>query len=427
MARRVAFAWLLLLTSWGLALGAQRPVPVHYFWAENCSHCARARPQLEALLARYPAAQLHSYEIWQDRAHFELLSLLVERAGQGPPATPTLAIGDRLWVGLGPAAFAEAEATLQRCLAEGCPDPLAGVRQVPAAVPGPAPAPPAPPPPPAAVTLPGFGSFDPQGASLPLLTVVLGLLDSFNPCAFFVLFFLLSLMLHAHSRRTMWLVGGTFVLCSGLVYFLFMAAWLNLFLLVGQLRGVTLAAGLLALLVALINIKDFFWFRAGVTLSIPEQAKPGLFARMRALLRANSIAPVLAGTLVLALAANSYELLCTAGFPMVYTRILTLHELAGWRYYAWLGLYNLIYILPLFVIVAIFAITLGRRTMSEWQGRVLKLLSGVMMLLLGLALLLRPALLGDPWSAAALLPAAGLICGALLGIEHWRRRRSAAG
>ena len=174
------------------------------------------------------------------------------------------------------------------------------------------------------VHLPFVGAVDAKALSLPVLTLVLAGMDAFNPCAFFVLLFLLSLLVHAKSRTRMAIVGGTFVLFSGLVYFVFMAAWLNVFLIAGELRVITLIAGLLALTVAALNIKDFFWFKEGPSLSIPESAKPGLFKRMRGIVATGSLGPMLASTVLLAIVANSYELLCTAGFPMVYTRVLTL-------------------------------------------------------------------------------------------------------
>jgi hypothetical protein len=192
------------------------------------------------------------------------------------------------------------------------------------------------------VTLPWFGRINVQALSLPLLTVVIAGLDAFNPCAFFVLMFLLSLMVHGGSRRRMLLIGGVFVFFSGLLYFVFMAAWLNLFLLLGALRWITVVAGIVAVFFALINIKDYFWFKQGVSLSIPARAKPQLYQRTRQLLRAERLPTVLLGTTLLALAANAYELLCTSGFPMIYTRTLTLNALTPAAYYLYLALYNLI-------------------------------------------------------------------------------------
>jgi len=198
-------------------------------------------------------------------------------------------------------------------------------------------------------------------------------------------------------------IGGIFVAVSGVVYFLFMAAWLNLFLLIGELEWVTLGAGLLAVAIGAIHVKDYFWFKQGISLSIPESAKPGLFERMRGLLRAENLPAMVLGTLVLAVVANSYELLCTAGFPMVFTRVLTLNELPASGYYGYLALYNLVYVIPLAVIVALFARTLGSRKLSEHEGRVLKLMSGLMMLELGLVLTLAPAWLNSLLTAVLLL------------------------
>jgi hypothetical protein len=220
--------------------------------------------------------------------------------------------------------------------------------------------------------IPVLGKLDPGEMSLPLFTPVIAGLDAFNPCAFFVLLFLLSLMVHARSRFRMPVIGGTFVFFSGFVYFLFMAAWLNLFLAIGAAPVVNLVAGLVAVAIGLMNTKDYFLFRRGPSPSIPDGAKPGLLRRMRGLLQADNMAAMLAGTITLALAANSYELLCTAGFPMVYSRVLTINDLAGLQYYAYLALYNLIYVLPLLVIVILFTATLGAALLllawERWKG-----------------------------------------------------------
>ena len=261
-----------------------------------------------------------------------------------------------------------------------------------------------------------------RGRSLALVTVMLAGLDAFNPCAFFVLLFLLSVLVHARSRPRMALVGGVFVLFSGLFYFAFMAAWLNLFLLVGGMGVVTAVAGALAVVLAGVNIKDYLRPGRGPSLSIPDGVKPGLFQRMQGLLHAQRLPALLTGTVALAAAANSYELLCTAGFPMVFTRILTLQGLGTFQYYLYLLFYNLVYVLPLALIVVVFVLTLGRRKLGERQGRLLKLLSGLMMLGLGTALLVAPERLARVSTALALV-AAALAGTAIAWLwERWRGR-----
>ena len=410
----LGLGWLLLASGVGWA---QAPPPrLHFFYAENCPHCSEMKPFLQQLQQRYPGLEVKTYDVWQDRAAFEQMVALAKRSGTTAVSTPTTALGDGVWFGFNPEVAAAVEAMVRHCLAAGCPDPLAPEPAEPVVAPPPTPPPPATEP----LQLPVFGQLEPEAVSLPLLTLVLALLDSFNPCAFFVLLFLLSLLIHARSRKLMLLVGGSFVLCSGVIYFLFMAAWLNLFLLAGSLPLITTLAGLVALAVAAVNIKDYFWFHQGVSLSIPEQAKPQLFERMRQLVKGGRTLSVLGGTLVLAVLANSYELLCTAGFPMVYTRVLTLRGLSTWQYYGYLALYNAVYILPLLVIVVVFTLTLGSHKLGEQEGRILKLVSGLMMLGLGLVLLLQPALLNNLFAALALL-ALSLALAAL--IVAWGRRK----
>jgi hypothetical protein len=261
----------------------------------------------------------------------------------------------------------------------------------------------------APVSLPFVGQVDAASVSLPVLAVVLGGLDAFNPCALSVLLFLLSVLVATRSRTRMAVVGLTFVAVSGVVYFVLMAAWLNVFLIAGELRVLTLAAGAAAVVAALINIKDFVWFRRGVSLVIPESARPAIFGRMLDLGEATSFRAILVATVLVAAAANTYEMLCTGGFPVVFTRALTLHDLPTPTYYGYLVLYNVVYVAPLALIVVGFAVTLGSRGVSVVEARRLKLLSGLLMLALGVELLVSPDRLSD-------LGTSVIVFGASIGI-----------
>ena len=381
--------WLLcLMTQVPTAISYQNPdadnqgeIVLTYFWGVGCPHCAKAKLFLAELQKRHPRLVVRQYEVMEQRENIPLLMEMARKAGKEATGVPTIFIGNRMYNGFSAETSHELEQEVER-LAATTPHHADSGK---------------------GVTLPLLGTVDPEALSLPVFTIVIASLDSFNPCAFFVLLFLLSLLIHAHSRLRMFLVGGIFVLCSGMIYFLFMAAWLNLFLVAGHLPAITFGAGVVALIIALINIKDFFLFKKGVSLTIPDQAKPGLFERMRGLVKAGSLPSMLFGTLVLAVVANAYELLCTAGLPMIFTRVLTLNKLSPGFYYLYLAFYNLVYIVPLALIVAVFTVTLESRKLSEWQGRVLKLVSGTMMLGLGVLMMVKPALLNNAIASILLL------------------------
>lgn len=397
MTRRLLLALLLALTT--LTAIAETAVDLHVFWSLRCPHCLKALPELRQMAAEHPWLHLHDYEITQSPTNLQRFQDMALAHGETAQAVPTLFYCGHMEVGWPDAAVQQAEllARLEAC------------RQGTAAIPPTVETP---------LNLPLLGEIRLADLSLPVLTILLAGLDAFNPCAFFVLLFLLSLLTHQHQRSRMLLIGGIFVLCSGVLYFAFMAAWLNVFLVVGNLAWITAAAGALALLIGALNLKDYFAFPHGPSLSISAERRADLFQRGRRLVQSGHLPTMLATTLLLASVANFYELLCTAGFPMVFTRLLTLREQDVAQHYAYLLLYNLIYILPLLLIVLAFVRTLGSRKLSEREGRLLKLLSGLMMFGLGLLLVIAPEQLDNP-RQALLLPLAAVALTAL--IARWTK------
>ncbi len=383
-----------LATAVSRAEDTGRKVVVYFFWGDGCPHCTHEKPFLDELKTKHPGLVIKDYEVWRNIENKELYRKMSAAYGETSGSVPATFVGVRFWLGYNAEKSKEIAEAIGQCAQAGCLDPWDFMNRgkVVAKTEGLT-----------KESLPFLGVVDTSKISLPLLTVVLAGLDGFNPCAFFVLLMLLSLMVHAQSRKRMLVVGGVFVFFSGFVYFLFMAAWFNLFMVTGRVNVITTIAGLVAVVIAAINIKDFFFFKKGVSLSISAAAQASLLARMRELIRAGSMGGLVAGTVALAVVANLYEILCTAGFPLVFTRALTLQELPTGQYYFYLILYNVIYVLPLLVIVIFFSATLGSRKLTEEEGRVLKLISGLMMLGLGVVLVVRPQWLNNIYLSVGLL------------------------
>ncbi|MCA9108859.1 MAG: hypothetical protein KDA52_02835 [Planctomycetaceae bacterium] len=240
------------------------------------------------------------------------------------------------------------------------------------------------------VELPILGVVDASQLGMPAFTLAVGLVDGFNPCAMWVLLFLLSLLVNLKSRKKMLAIAGVFVFISGLAYFAFMAAWLNVFLFIGYLRPVQFMLGLISLIAGGIHIKDFFAFKKGVSLSIPDSAKPGIYARVRRIINAETMWAAMLGAVVLAVLVNIIELLCTAGLPALYTNVLTMQKFPPWKNYAYLALYNMAYMLDDSIMVIIAVVTLGRRKLQEKEGRWLKLVSGLLIFTLGILMIFKP-------------------------------------
>ena len=441
MKSRIAIACLVLLPLWGVAAAAfpttadaaddlesledlwypeiqdsERGVGLYFVFSETCPHCIEAKPFVEYLEESYDWLSVRRISTQAaTQTEIDDVLALAESLDEEIAGVPTFLFCERMEAGYDTRETSGKflEDLLISCHADvdgaESTDPIQGSDDADDEV----------------LHVPVLGDIEADAVSLPAFTITVAGLDAFNPCAFFVLLFLLSLLVHARSRWRMALVGGVFVLISGVMYFAFMAAWLNVFLVTGQLRWVTTVAGTVAITLAVLSIKDYFWPGSSGSLSIPDSAKPGLFARMRGLTTGDSLPTVLLGTVALAVVANSYELLCTAGFPLVFTRVLTLNELSTSTYYGYLVLYNIVYVIPLLAIVSVFVWTLGSRKLSETEGRFLKLMSGAMMLGLGLLLLLKPALLENMFAAIGIMAVALLI--AVLVSLAGRRRDQATG
>ena len=341
---------------------------IEVYTRSGCPHCDRAMLFLDEFKLRHPEITIHHYNLTTDRAARERLIALSQRHGLHRVAVPAFHVCDKLMVGFDTAASAGADLRHMLGLEAGDgPVDREGVFE-----------------------LPFLGTVSIHDMGLPLFTLAIGLVDGFNPCAMWVLLFLLALLVHVRSRSRIVLIAGTFVVVSGLVYFAFMAAWLNAFLIVGISRTLQLVLGGVALLIGAVHVKDFLAPSAGVSLSIPTSAKPGFYTRVRHVVQADNLGLAMAAVTALAVIVNLIELLCTAGLPALYTQILVSQNLRTGVYYGYLTLYNLAYVFDDALIMGIAVYTLNRQKLQEKQGRWLKLASGVVIIVLGLMLLLAP-------------------------------------
>lgn len=367
MVRRLLLVlWLVLgFTSISSAAPAAAPQglqALEVFTRPGCIHCARAREYLDDLRARRPDLRITERNVVADPLARERLRDLAARHGVAI-AVPTFVVGDRILVGFDDASTTGR--TIEAWLDEGQGDLDT-------------------------VQLPLFGVVHVRELGLPLFSIALGLIDGFNPCAMWVLLFLLSLLVNLRSRSKMAIIGGTFLFVSGAAYYAFMTAWLGMFLVVGVARWLEVALGLVAIAAGSIHVKDFIAPHHGVSLSIPERAKPRIYERVRRIVYAENLTGALATTTALAVTVNLIELLCTAGLPALFTRVLSVHGLSWWEHHAYMLLYVTAYMFDDTVMLAIALITLSRRKVQERAGRAMKLLSGTVMIALGVLLVLRP-------------------------------------
>ncbi len=369
---------------------AVQPADIEVFVREGCPHCAKANEFLARLQHEQPGLRIVIRDVSREPAAMARLKSIAEQQNSAMVRVPAFAVGGQLIVGYSEAASTDQfirdslERTRRQSRQADDAAGSCGAAESPTCGEN--------------ATLPVLKaetfSIDFLGRSLsldqvglPLFTLAMGLLDGFNPCSMWVLLLMISLLAPMNNRPRMFAIAGTFIAVQGVAYFVFMAAWLNLFLLIGFSRISEIIIAILALLAGLINLKDFRGLGSGISLSIPAAAKPGIYTRMRHILQAENLTAALLGAVALAILVQIVEFMCTSGFPALFTRILTLQQLDSLSYYGYLLLYDLAYMLDDVIILAIGVITLSQRRLQEREGRWLKLLSGLVMVALGVYLL----------------------------------------
>ena len=238
-----------------------------------------------------------------------------------------------------------------------------------------------------------LGDINVLDYSLVSLAVVLGLLDGFNPCAMWVLVYLITLIISLNDRKKIWLLVGSFVFASGVLYFLFMTAWLNVFLLIGYLKPLILIVGLGALFVGINDLKVYFMTKGAIVCEVGDvNSKKRTMSRMQKIVESPLTRMTVFAVIGLAFVVNSIEFACSAVVPVVFTQVLTLSGLSGFSYYGYILLYVFFFMLDDLIIfsLAAFAVT---GTFGQKYAKLSKLVGGVILVVLGLVLVFKPELL----------------------------------
>jgi len=238
-----------------------------------------------------------------------------------------------------------------------------------------------------------FGKVDLTLLSLPVLSILLGFLDGFNPCAMWVLITLLTLLINTHDMKKVWIIGGTFLFVSGAVYYLFIAAWLNVFLLIGLNVLVQKIIGLVA-----IGGGGFYLYEAFG--KDPNQCNVSNLSRrqktiasMKRIMQISAWPAMIVGVIILAVSVNMIELVCTAGLPAVFTQILAFNDVSHAARYGYIGLYILLYMIDDLVIFVIAIYTLHATGLTTKYRRFTLIFGGLLMYGLGVLLIFAPEML----------------------------------
>ena len=412
----IVFAILLLLPV--SAKADEKVINIHLFYGNGCPHCAAEEEFLSDYLKDRTDVKLYKYEIWYDSHNQELLSKVQKEMGTtNKNGVPFTVIGKKTIVGYadgvtdeqikdainyylnndyrdyageitGKVKKAEVKEDITKDesktedkkenkmeKADDTKDSDQTDENV---------------------TVPVLGKINAKKVSLPILAVVLGFVDGFNPCAMWILIFLITMLFNMKDRKKMWILGLTFILTSGIVYLMFMLAWLNLATFISKIAFIRLLIAVIALVVGLINVYkyiDSLKKKDEGCDVVDKKDRKKIMEKIISITHEKKFIIALLGVMVLAASVNIIELMCSIGIPLLFTQILAMNNLSTFSYMIYMFIYIFFFLIDDIVIFVISMVTLKVTGLSTKYTKYSHLVGGIIMLIIGLLLIIKPELL----------------------------------
>lgn len=412
----IVFAVFLLLPV--SAKADEKVINIHLFYGNGCPHCAAEEEFLSDYLKDRPDVKLYKYEIWYDSHNQELLSKVQKEMGTtNKNGVPFTVIGKKTIVGYADGVTDEqikdainyylnndyrdyaGEITGKVKKTEVKEDTIKDESktedktenkiekaddtkdsdQTDENV-----------------TVPVLGKINAKKVSLPILAVVLGFVDGFNPCAMWILIFLITMLFNMKDRKKMWILGLTFILTSGIVYLMFMLAWLNLATFISKIAFIRLLIAVIALVVGLINVYkyiDSLKKKDEGCDVVDKKDRKKIMEKIISITHEKKFIIALLGIMVLAASVNIIELMCSIGIPLLFTQILAMNNLSTFSYMIYMFIYIFFFLIDDIVIFVISMVTLKVTGLSTKYTKYSHLIGGIIMLIIGLLLIIKPELL----------------------------------
>ena len=371
-------------------------VNIYLFHSNTCPHCKEEIKVLDELQKEYSNIKIYKYEI-SDRNNLNLLDEIADIYDINVNGVPFTIIGDKYYIGFshdnGKSTFI---ATIEYYSDNGYTDRVGEhIGNIP---------------------LPSYEEKEEQidvddyteertnykisilghqislkNLTLPVIASLIGLVDGFNPCAMWVLLFLISVLIGMKDKKRMWILGLTFLLTSALIYLLFMLAWLNAAKLLLTINWFRLIIGLIAIIGAIINLRSYIRHRKDNGCDVIDDKKRSkIFDKIKKFTHDKNFILAIIGAMALAISVNIIELACSAGLPVMFTQILSMNNLRIIEYIIYIALYMFFFLLDDLIVFIVAMSTMELTGFSTKYGKLSKLIGGLLLLGIGILLIFKP-------------------------------------
>lgn len=370
---------------------ADENIRLYLFHSQTCTHCQAENTWLDEIKDSYPNLDIVRYEINSNEMNYNFYLKVLEKTGINTGgAVPFTIIGTDYVVGFGTDAKNKIVKSIEKfsngnyidvismvkndedvsSIKYNQKDSTESVRNIPL-----------------------LGDVDVKEVSLPLISIVIGFVDGFNPCAMWVLLFLIGMLFNMKDKKKMWTLGIIFLVTSALVYLAIMLAWLKVAVSFNTSVILKLLIALVALVAGVVNIRSYIKERnkkdEGCEI-VDAKKRKKIFSRIKKITTEKKFILSIIGIMALAISVNLVELACSAGLPLIFTQILALNDLNSFEYGFYLFLYLLFFLIDDIVVFVVAMKTLDIKGISSKYGKYSHLIGGIFMILIGLLMIFKP-------------------------------------
>ncbi|MDD5980502.1 MAG: hypothetical protein PUC23_05290 [bacterium] len=377
MKKFIKYLFLFILFFTSATLVEAKDATMYFFYGEGCPHCAKEKEFLNEMEVKYPNLEIKRYEVYNNSENKDLMNTYKQKFNVTGMGVPFTVVGDSYVYGYSEIYNEKIENMIREALGlekisyeENNNDNKENNENE--------------------EVVPILGKINIKNISLVLISIVLGLVDGFNPCAMWVLILLISYLIGISDKKRRWIIGITFLLTSALMYLLIMMSWLNIVVNITSTVVIRSIIAILAVVAGLINLKGYLNQKVAGCTVVKNENRKKTFDKIKKFTTEKSLIICLVGVITLAISVNLVELACSLGLPVLFSSILAVNNVTGFTAFLYTLVYILFFLLDDLIVFLIAMFTLKVIGISNKYSKYSKLIGGIIMLIIGLLLLVKP-------------------------------------
>ena len=372
-----------------------KEITLYLFHGDGCPHCKEEIEFLDTIESKYEDVKIVKYEVWYNEENAELLEQVREAFDITRLGVPTTVIGNTTIIGFGGNSGSKIERAIEFYEKEEYVDQVEKIKnqtfikeevieekefakqeqELDEDL---------------TMEVPIVGNVNFKNASLLTSAVIIGLIDGFNPCAMWILLFLISVLIGMKNRKRMWILGLTFLLTSAMVYMFIMLSWITIAVKITTIIWVRNIIAVIALIGGILNLRSYWKSQESGCEVVDDKKRKKIFKKIRQFTSEKSFLLAILGVMGLAISVNLVELACSAGLPLIFTEILAINHTTSMMKIGYTLIYILFFLLDDLVVFFIAMFTMKVTGISTKYNKYSHLLGGIIMLIVGILLILKP-------------------------------------